>query len=99
MELHALPRDVWLLVGSALLGVVIGAVHARIGSETSPVWPVRLYLFILTFNQPKWVSGYAKSRNRFAWREQFMASSFIWFFFLFILAIVLFGCGGRTSAC
>ncbi len=99
MELVYVPRDFWLLLGAALAGIVVGAFHSRLGTETSPVWPVRLYLLLFRHNQPRVVRQYAERRTTFRWREQFMASAFVWFFIFFVVAVFVFGCSRRANAC
>ena len=99
MELVDVPRDFWLLLGAVLAGIVVGAFHSRLGTEISPVWPLRLYLLLFRTNQPRIVRRHVEGLTTFRWREQFMASAFVWFFIFFVIAMFVFGCSRRANAC
>jgi hypothetical protein len=88
-----LTRELLILAIAAIGGVGLGMVTAIQGTETRPVWPVRYYLFLLSYRQPRFLKGYAAKRSTFPFREQFLASSFLWFFILFIAGQFAFGCG------
>ncbi len=95
MDFSLIPRELVIFFYAAVGGVALGAVTARLGTEAEPVWPVRLYLSLLSFNQPQRLKRYVEGRKRFAFREQLLASSFIWFFILFGAGLYIFGCGRR----
>jgi len=94
MDISAIPRELIIFVVAAVGGVGLGLVTALQGTESKPVWPVRLYLRLLASPWPiKRFIDYPAKRTVFPFREQFLDSSFIWFFALFMTGIIAFGCG------
>ena len=39
-----MPCEIILLIASAIIGVAVGYIHAKLGKEYNPVWPIKLYL-------------------------------------------------------
>ena len=86
-------RDVQIFIACIALALCIAWLTTRRFDSHRPIWPVRLYLFVLLLGP---LQHYARSRKVFSRREQFLASFFMWFFLLFIVAVVAFTCGRRA---
>jgi hypothetical protein len=84
-----------LMLTLLITGILAGAIHAMLGRIDSPIWPVRLYLALFRYRQPEVLRRYAASRSKFAWREQFMAAAFVWFFIAFSGLIFFLGCSHK----
>jgi hypothetical protein len=95
MDWSLLPRDVWLAVIATLGSLPLALATVARRREESPVWPVRLYLFIFTMVNIPGVRSYASSRKTFSLREQFVASWFVWFFILFSVLLFNWACPRR----
>jgi len=84
-----MPCEIILLIASAIIGVAVGYIHAKLGKEYNPVWPIKLYLSL--FRQSiGFFRKYADKRHSFQFREQFMAAAFVWFFIIFIISLMVF---------
>ena len=96
----SLDPNLLLPAFSAIAGVGLGLVTALKGSETKPVWPLRYLLRQLSArNQFKALKRYAEKRRTYSFREQFLASAFIWFFIFMVTGILVLAwlspCPGR----
>lgn len=90
-------RDVVMLLGALILALPAGALTVRRATPELPAWPVRLYLLLFRINAIPWIRSYADRRRTFSRREQFLASSFVWFFIFFVSAAMAFGCNYRLG--
>jgi len=90
-------REAVIFVAALGLAVLLAAVTANRAQTESPVWPIRLWFFVLRMQALPWFRRYPDKRRAFSPREQFLANFFVWFFLLFIAAILLFGCNHRTG--
>ena len=98
MDWSLIPRDVWLFLGAILGGALLAKLTLKNFDEKNPVWPVAIYLQLISnidFLGFSIKTGYDKKRKIFPYREQFVTSWFIWFFVLFILLVIFFGCGRK----
>jgi hypothetical protein len=90
-------RDV-LVFGVALLFAMCAAfVATRSNSPESPVWPIRLWLWLFRNHAITWFKRYPEKRNTFSRREQFLATFFIWFFVAFAIGAAFLSCSYRTG--
>ena len=93
MELAFAIRDAQLFAGSGLVALIIAWLTAPSEATRIPVWPTRLYLFIIELARFPGLREYSDSRKMFSRREQFLTTFFVWFFVLFVASVVAFGCG------
>ena len=88
-----MPNEIILFIASLIIGVVVGYIHARLGNETNPVWPVKLYIYLFK-QSTEYFRKYADNRHIFQLREQFIASAFVWFFIIFIASMAFIAIRG-----
>ena len=86
-------REIQLLVGSGFIALVIAWVTVPEKATHVPIWPTRLYLFLIRMASVPGLRGYSDSRKLFSRREQFLTSFFVWFFLLFVIGLYIFDCG------
>ena len=99
MSEFLLIREVQLFLACVALALAIAWVSSPRSASSKPVWSTRLYLFVIErSNTPFLSKNYRESRNVYSRREQFLATFFIWFFLLFLVAVFAFGCGRSGCA-
>ena len=92
MDWTIIPADGWAFFAAAIGGLVLGTITAAASSKDSPVWPVRLYLELFrNARKVPTLRRYADERSVFPFREQLLASWFIWFFIIFGISIFILG--------
>jgi hypothetical protein len=95
MDWSSLPRDGWLALIAAGVGLLFAVATVLLRTAENPGWPIKLYLFIIDAAKFPGLRSYTSSRKSFSLREQFLASWFIWFFVLFLVFLFFWGCSRR----
>jgi hypothetical protein len=92
-----LGRDLLILCAAVAFGLFAALATGRVTHPERPVWPVRVWLWVLRLNTLSWINRYPESRTTFSRREQFLASFFAWFFIVFAAGAIAFGCSYRAG--
>jgi hypothetical protein len=92
-----MPRDLLILLVALVVAVVGGLLTVRGRSKERPSWPFRLYVALFRRSNLPALKQYGESRTHASTREQFLIAAFIWFFVLFVVGQVFFGCSLRTG--
>jgi hypothetical protein len=90
-------NEIWIFVGCIALAHAAAWATVAGAAPESPVWPVRVYIYLFRTSNVPWFRRYAGSRTSFPRREQFLTSFFIWFFIFFVIAIFAFECNRRGT--
>ena len=89
---YQVPHDFALLLVACLVGLPLALGTVSFSKPGRPVWPIRFYLLLFSMSRLASVRRYGTSRKSFSWREQFVASWFVWSFIAFMVLIFSFGC-------
>lgn len=86
------PHDIALFLIACLVGFAMALGTVSFSKPDRPVWPIRFYLLLFSMSRVASFRRYGASRKSFTWREQFLASWFIWSFIAFIVMVWFSGC-------
>ena len=98
MDWSLIPREAWLFLCAIFGSLILAVVALKDFDEKNPVWTVAIYMHLISsidFLGLSIKTGYDKKRKIFPYREQFLTSWFVWFFVLFVLLVIFFGCGRK----